>query len=85
MKPSESNIAHVHLFPSSIDAAHFGRARTRTDEPEPEDQRDIPRPRIGFFGVLDERLDHRSFEGSSGTAAGLAFYCGRTGGQNCTG
>ncbi len=49
--------AHVHLFPSSIDAAHFGRARLRTDEPEPEDQRDIPRPRIGFFGVLDERLD----------------------------
>lgn len=45
----------VHLFPSSIDAAHFGRARGALGEPE--DQRDLSRPRIGFFGVIDERLD----------------------------
>ena len=25
--------------------------------PSPPDQRDIPRPRLGFFGVIDERLD----------------------------
>ena len=45
----------VHLFPSSVDVAHFGRARRSL--PEPGDQSSIPRPRIGFFGVLDERLD----------------------------
>ena len=45
----------VYLFPSSVDAAHFGRARTFTQDPE--DQADIPRPRVGFFGVIDERLD----------------------------
>jgi UDP-galactopyranose mutase len=45
----------VRLFPSSVDAAHFRRARTWTVAPR--DQRDIPRPRLGFFGVLDERLD----------------------------
>ena len=45
----------VHLFPSSIDAAHFGRARG--DVAEPADQAGIPHPRIGFFGVLDERFD----------------------------
>jgi UDP-galactopyranose mutase len=45
----------VHLFPSSIDAAHFGQARG--DVAEPADQADIPHPRIGFFGVLDERFD----------------------------
>lgn len=47
---------NVHLFPSSIDAMHFGKARTRLVR-EPMDQHSIPRPRIGFFGVLDERLD----------------------------
>ena len=35
--------------------AHFGLARQPI--PEPADQHGIPRPRIGFFGVLDERLD----------------------------
>jgi glycosyltransferase involved in cell wall biosynthesis len=46
----------VHAFPSSIDAAHFGKAR-RKDEADPEDQASIPHPRIGFFGVIDERMD----------------------------
>ncbi|MFL5542989.1 MAG: glycosyltransferase family 1 protein [Longimicrobiaceae bacterium] len=45
----------VHCFPSGIDAAHFARARGAVEEPA--DQAAIPRPRIGFFGVLDERLD----------------------------
>jgi Glycosyl transferases group 1 len=45
----------VHLFPSSIDAAHFARARA--PRPDPADQAAIPHPRIGFFGVLDERFD----------------------------
>jgi UDP-galactopyranose mutase len=46
---------NIHPFPSSIDAAHFAQARFV--ENEPSDQADIPRPRIGFFGVIDERLD----------------------------
>lgn len=46
---------NVHCFPSSIDAAHFRRARRGLDDPE--DQAGVPRPRLGFFGVLDERLD----------------------------
>ena len=45
----------VHAFPSSIDTRHFGKARNAI--PEPEDQSAIPRPRMGFYGVLDERLD----------------------------
>ena len=47
--------ADAHAFPSSIDKAHFGRART--DLPEPADQAGIAHPRVGFFGVVDERLD----------------------------
>jgi UDP-galactopyranose mutase len=45
----------VRCFPSSVDARHFRPAR----EPLalPPDLRAIPGPRLGFFGVLDERLD----------------------------
>lgn len=46
---------NVHLFPSSIDREHFASARS--PQADPADQAHIPHPRIGFFGVLDERLD----------------------------
>lgn len=46
---------NVHAFPSSVDVAHFAQARTMTSEPD--DQRSIPGPRLGFFGVIDERMD----------------------------
>lgn len=46
---------NVHLFPSSIDHQHFEAARQALDDPR--DQAQIPHPRIGFYGVLDERLD----------------------------
>jgi UDP-galactopyranose mutase len=50
--------SRVFCFPSSVDAAHFGRARPGVDAvTEPADQADLPSPRLGFFGVLDERLD----------------------------
>jgi UDP-galactopyranose mutase len=45
----------VHCFPSSIDARHFGQARGGL--PEPEALRGVAHPRIGFFGVIDERMD----------------------------
>lgn len=47
--------ANVHLFPSSIDTAHFGKARLQQEDPA--DQAAIPHPRLGFFGVIDERMD----------------------------
>lgn len=46
---------HVYAFPSSVDLAHFSQARTPL--PEPSDQACIPHPRLGFYGVLDERMD----------------------------
>lgn len=46
---------HVYAFPSSVDAAHFARARHPL--PEPGDQAPIPHPRLGYYGVVDERLD----------------------------
>src|SRR5215204_6124151 len=46
---------NVYLFPSSIDSAHFEQARKK--QTDPDDQFDIPYPRLGFFGVIDERMD----------------------------
>ncbi len=46
---------HVYAFPSSVDVAHFAQARTMIEDPS--DQADIPHPRLGFFGVIDERMD----------------------------
>ena len=47
--------ANIHPFPSSVDWAHFAQARNITQEPD--DQVRAPRPRLGFYGVIDERMD----------------------------
>ena len=45
----------VHGFPSSIEFGHFSKARAIRQDPP--DQSAIPSPRLGFFGVVDERMD----------------------------
>lgn len=47
----KSRHANVHCFPSAVDVAHFAPAAGRVDTS------DIAHPRLGFFGVIDERLD----------------------------
>ncbi len=45
----------VYCFPSSVDKEHFARGRdTEQDHPA---QHNIAHPRLGFFGVIDERVD----------------------------
>ncbi len=46
---------HVYAFPSSVDAAHFAQARL--PQQDPTDQAAIGHPRLGFYGVIDERMD----------------------------
>jgi len=46
---------NIYAFPSSIDKKHFAKARKRCRQPA--DQKNIPHPRLGFFGVIDERFD----------------------------
>ena len=46
---------NIYPFPSSIDKAHFAQARN--DINDPADQAGIPYPRLGFYGVIDERFD----------------------------
>jgi UDP-galactopyranose mutase len=53
---SKKHLHHnIHAFPSSIDVEHFYKARYYTEDPD--DQLHIPHPRIGFYGVIDERMD----------------------------
>jgi UDP-galactopyranose mutase len=53
--------SNIHPFPSSVDVEHFARARRACDEPP--DQAPIAHPRLGFFGVIDERMDLDLLEG----------------------
>jgi UDP-galactopyranose mutase len=57
-RAKQSRHPNVHCFPSSVDAAHF---RLSSDQglpvSEAEDQAELPHPRLGFYGVIDERLD----------------------------
>jgi UDP-galactopyranose mutase len=45
----------VHPFPSGVDALHFVQARTLPDDFK--EHKNMPRPRLGYAGVIDERLD----------------------------
>lgn len=46
---------NVHAFSSSVDQSHFRRARGQLATPA--DQSGIAAPRLGYAGVIDERLD----------------------------
>lgn len=51
---------NVYAFPSCIDYDHFAQARSCPSGAgfdDPADQAAIPGPRIGYSGVVDERLD----------------------------
>jgi UDP-galactopyranose mutase len=52
---------NVYAFPSSVEVAHFAQART--NKQDPVDQANIPHPRLGFYGVIDERMDLELLEG----------------------
>jgi UDP-galactopyranose mutase len=62
---------NVFAFPSSVDVAHFARART--PQPDPVDQQAIPHPRVGFFGVIDERMDYDLLRGAAAARPAVQF------------
>ncbi len=49
--------AQTYLFASSVDVRHFEKARNHLLA-EPDDLAGLARPRIGYFGVIDERMDY---------------------------
>ncbi len=67
----ERHHANVHAFQSGVDVAHFLPARDGLSDPV--DQRDIPYPRAGFYGVLDERLDRDLLAAVADLRPGVQF------------
>ncbi len=63
--------SRVYLLPNSVDVKHFARARD--PQPDPVDQAEIPHPRFGFAGVLDERLDLDLVRGLAKACPGWQF------------
>ena len=57
----EGRHPNLHCLPSGVDAAHFAPENLDGDDVEAivasELHRAMPHPRLGFFGVIDERLD----------------------------
>jgi UDP-galactopyranose mutase len=47
--------ANIHPFPSSVDRAHFAQARSAPERPA--DSPPLGGPRLGYYGVIDERMD----------------------------
>ena len=52
---------NIHLFPSGVEIDHFARAAERT-MPRPPDLGELSPPVIGYFGVIDERMDMAALE-----------------------
>lgn len=53
---SKKNSHHnIHLCPNGLDLSHFSQGRLKLIEPD--DQINIPRPRIGFHGIIDHHFD----------------------------
>jgi UDP-galactopyranose mutase len=52
---------NIHLFPSGVEIAHFSRASERS-MPRPQDIADLSAPIVGYFGVIDERMDMAALE-----------------------
>jgi UDP-galactopyranose mutase len=56
----------VYCLPSAVDSAHFSPLRLKPDEQALHAdalQGTLPRPRLGFHGVIDERLDLKLIDG----------------------
>jgi hypothetical protein len=64
-----SRHANIHAVPSSVDVAHFAAQIAE----EPEDLAAIAHPRIGFFGVIDERMDMALLDSVAAVRPDLQF------------
>ena len=49
--------SNCHFYGCGVDESHFGKARNPETSPAPE-LKSLPKPIIGYFGVIDERLDY---------------------------
>jgi len=52
---------HIHVFPSAVEIDHFKKALSDNIQ-IPDDIKDIPHPILGYWGAIDERIDHSLLE-----------------------
>ncbi len=64
--------SNVFCFPSSVDQKHFHKA-LRPDTPLPRDISQLPKPIVGFYGVIDERLDTHLLKEVAGNMPHVSF------------
>lgn len=58
LREAKSRInSNCHFYGCGVDVEHFGKARLE-ETPLPEDLQKMSRPVLGYFGVVDERLDY---------------------------
>lgn len=53
--------SNIHFYGCGVDVAHFGKAREAETE-IPMEVAHLPRPILGYFGVIDERIDYQLLE-----------------------
>jgi glycosyltransferase involved in cell wall biosynthesis len=51
----------IHVFPSAVDTEHFKKALLESTK-IPDDIKDIKHPILGYWGAIDERIDHKLLE-----------------------
>lgn len=63
--------SNVHCFPSSVDRDHFSIASNKINIPT--DIANIPSPIVGYFGVIDERINLNLLEETAKKMPGVSF------------
>lgn len=62
----------VFCFPSSVDRKHF-ESVWKQKLPAPLDIKKIPRPRVGYYGVIDERIDTKLLAEIAENSSDISF------------
>jgi len=62
---------NVHCFPSSVDYHHFSKAKNGIVIPD--DVKNIPSPVVGYFGVIDERIDLELLQQTAKKSPDISF------------
>lgn len=62
---------NVHCFPSSVDRAHFAKALNGIAVPE--DIAAVQSPIVGYFGVIDERINMQLLDEAAGKMPEVSF------------
>lgn len=62
---------NTHFFGCAVEYDHFAQAQN--DDPIPDDLAAIPGPRVGWFGVVDERVDYDLLSEAAAQRPDLSF------------